>query len=106
MNEGAERESQEMALATFLNVARELMRRGQEKEAEDLFKRAMTHAEVVAGENSPLVGLVLMDMMDFYDHFKRQDEGKQLWTRLRHMLLAYLRTDEWGDGLADCLEHN
>jgi len=101
-----EREVQELVLKARLDAARALVERGQEQEAERLYRQTLGQAEAVAGESSPLTGLVLLELIDFYDHFKRSDEAEILWYRLRQIAIAFLRTDEWGAALVERLEHD
>ncbi len=100
------REIQENRLKARLETARKFVRGGQEEEAERLYKQALEDAEALAGESSPLVGLVLVDLIDFYDHCDRRHEGKLLWSRLRQVIIAYLKTDEWGAELVAHLDGN
>jgi len=56
---------------------------GQVFEAEELLNELLLQAESVAGESSALVGLVLMELLDFCQKNERPDEAALVWERIR-----------------------
>lgn len=72
----------ECAVKFCLLLAHNLVITGDEQGAERWMQRALTSAEITAGYESPLAGLVLIELFDLYDTQDRQDEAKILWRRL------------------------
>lgn len=72
----------EFIVEFYLLLAQNLVRNGNEQEAERWILRALTSAEIIAGYESPLTARVLMELFDLYDTQNRQEEAKIQWDRL------------------------
>jgi hypothetical protein len=79
----------ECAVKFCLLLAHNQVIAGEEEDAERWMQRALTSAEITAGYESPLAGLVLIELFDLYDTQDRQDEAKVLWGRLRNIMRRY-----------------
>lgn len=91
--EGADRDDenmQERVVEARVALAQSFAADGKAQDAERLYKQTLGHAEAMAGENSPLVGSVLLDLIDLYEAQGRHDEAKVLWGRVRKILLLHL----------------
>lgn len=83
---------QERVVKARLDAAQGLIDSGKPEEAERLYKQVLEQAEAVGGKDSPLAGLVLVDLYDLYFKQGRHDEGKPLWSRIREIaVLASVR---------------
>lgn len=83
-------ESQKYAVEACLAAAQQLAEAGKAEQAEQIYKKALITAEGKAGKSSALVGLVLIDMVHFYEKQGRQEEAEPLWKRVREVMLEYL----------------
>jgi len=90
MNLQAEEESQKYAVEACLAAAKQLADEGKAEQAEQVYKKALITAEGKAGKTSALAGLVLIDMVHFYEKQGRHEEAKPLWRRVREVMLEYL----------------
>lgn len=72
-----------------LAVASVLVRAGMRTEAEQIYRETLEMAEVEGGETSALAGLVLLDLVYFYEAENRQMEAKAAWDRIRVILMRY-----------------
>ena len=81
---------QERVVEARLAIAQTFIADGKAEEGERLYKQALTHAEAMAGKDSPLAGSVLLDLIDLYEAQGRHDEAKSLWGRVRKILLIHL----------------
>jgi tetratricopeptide (TPR) repeat protein len=81
---------QERVVEARLALAQAFVADGKAEDAERLYKQTLGHAEASAGENSPLAGSVLLDLIDLYEAQGRHDEAKVLWVRVRKILLINL----------------
>jgi len=81
---------QEAIVKTRLGLARSLALEGNLQHAERLYKQALCHAQAGAGENSPLAGSVLLDLIDFYETQGRYGEAKALWESVHRILITHL----------------
>ncbi len=69
------------------SYAAEAMADGRAEEAERWYKQALTQAETMSAEDSPLVGSVLLELFDLYEKQGRHDEAKPVWARIRAILI-------------------
>lgn len=67
----------------------------KEKEAERIFLQAMRLAEQNEGPNSPLVGTVMLELLDLYDNQHREEESDRVWKRIRRILVFGARFGGW-----------
>jgi tetratricopeptide (TPR) repeat protein len=81
---------QERVVEARLALAQDFVADGKAEDAERVYNQALGHAEASAGENSPLAGSVLLDLIDLYEAQGRHDEAKALWARVRKILLIHL----------------
>lgn len=84
-------ETQERVVETRLAAAAKLLAEGKLSDAERLYKQTLAQAEAVAGEDSAVAGLVVCDLMDFYEKQGRHAEAKPLWQQIRKILIAHLK---------------
>jgi tetratricopeptide (TPR) repeat protein len=83
----------EGALEVFCAAARRLMKQDRACEAERIYKQALRLAEREAGKTSPLTGLVLLELMRFYEEQGRDEEAEAVWERIRQLVIGYLERD-------------
>lgn len=83
-------EMQERVIEARLALAQAFVADGKGEEAERLYKQALDHAERIAGKDSPLAGSVLLDLIDLYEAQGKEQEVKDLWERVRKILLVNL----------------
>ena len=81
---------QERVVEARLALAQTFVSDGKAQEAERLYKQTLGHAEAICGKDSPLVGSVLLDLIDLYEVQGRHDEAKALWERVRKILIMHL----------------
>ncbi len=82
--------TQTAVIETRLRAAKKLAAGGDVEQAERIFLQALKQAESVCGETGALTGMVLIDLVAFYESQGRADEAKPLWDRVRLVLLAYV----------------
>ncbi|MFX6819273.1 tetratricopeptide repeat protein, partial [Acinetobacter baumannii] len=76
-------DGEEYGIHACLLVANWLQSRGRIADAERVYKLALRQADALEGEESPLTGLVLLDLHDFYEKQGRHDEAAPAWERVR-----------------------
>ena len=81
-------EGEEYGIHACLLVANWLQSRGRIADAERVYKLALRQADALEGEESPLTGLVLLDLHDFYEKQGRHDEAAPVWERVRRILVS------------------
>lgn len=59
-------------------------------EAERIYRQAVRLAETEAGTRSALKGLVLLDLMMFYEHQERGEEAGEQWKQIREVVVDYI----------------
>lgn len=69
-----------------LCIGQSLIANGKAQDAERVYLQALSQAETAAGKDSPLAGMVLLDLIDLYDAQERHEETKPLWERIRKIL--------------------
>ncbi|MGH2506323.1 MAG: tetratricopeptide repeat protein [Ktedonobacteraceae bacterium] len=72
-----------------LSIGQTLIAEGKAADAERVYLQALKHAEKAAGQESPLAGMVLLDLIDLYEAKERHDEAKALWERVRNILMQH-----------------
>lgn len=77
---------QALVVEARLSIGQSLIAEGKASDAERVYLQALRHAEAAAGKDSPLAGMVLLDLIDLYDAQDRRDETKPLWERIRKIL--------------------
>jgi len=77
---------QTLVVEARLSIGQSLIAEGKAKDAERVYLQALRHAETAAGRDSPLAGMVLLDLIDLYDAQERREEAKALWERIRKIL--------------------
>lgn len=88
--EEADTNTQTTVIEMRLRAAKKLAEAGDVEQAERIFLQALKQAESVCGETDALTGMVLIDLVAFYDSQGRADEAKPYWKRVRLVLLAYV----------------
>ncbi len=83
-------ECQKFATEACLAAAGQMAAEGKLEQAERIYKQALRTAEDKEGEKSELVGLVLIDLVHFYEKQGRHEDAKPLWKRIRLVMLEYL----------------
>jgi hypothetical protein len=86
------RNGQEHAVEAFLAAAKHMMDCGKAEQAERIYKQAMRLAEAEAGDNSALVGVVLVDYMRYLESQGRKPEAEALWERIRGVMVECLKS--------------
>lgn len=81
-------EGQEMGVKALLHLAQQAGKNGDHK-AESLYERALKQAEIVYGPDDAGVGVVLLDMIDFYEGRGDMQQAHQLMDRVRGILSKY-----------------
>ena len=81
-------DGEEYSIQACLLVANWLQSRGRIADAERVYKLALRQADALEGEESPLTGLVLLDLHDFYEKQGRHDEAAPAWERVRRILVS------------------
>lgn len=81
-------DGKEYGIHACLLVANWLQNRGRIADAERVYKLALRQADALEGEESPLTGLVLLDLHDFYEKQGRHDEAAPAWERVRRILVS------------------
>lgn len=69
-----------------LCIGQTLIANGRAQDAERVYLQALNQAESASGKDSPLAGMVLLDLIDLYDAQERHEEAKALWERIRKIL--------------------
>lgn len=64
-------------------IAQNFISEGQIVKAEQLYRLTLQQFEGSLGKSSPLVGIVVMSMIDLYELQGKQNEIKSLWEQLR-----------------------
>jgi hypothetical protein len=86
MNGDPVQDLQAQIVEARLSIGQTLIAEGKAKDAERVYLQALQQAEAAAGKDSPLAGMVLLDLIDLYDAQDRRDETKPLWERIRKIL--------------------
>lgn len=73
----------------FLAAARRMWNVAPEQ-AERIYRQAEKLAEQEAGKSSPLAGVVLVDLMRFYEHQGRDEEAEQAWEQIRRVVVEFI----------------
>lgn len=73
---------QERVIEVRLAIAHTLIANGRGQEAERIYKQALKHAEASTGPDSPITGMVLLDLFDLYEAQDRHGDAKPLWERI------------------------
>jgi len=60
------------------------------EQAERIYRQAEKLAEQEAGKSSPLAGVVLVDLMRFYEHQGRDEEAEQAWEQIRRVVVEFI----------------
>ncbi|HEY9867998.1 MAG TPA: tetratricopeptide repeat protein [Candidatus Obscuribacterales bacterium] len=76
-------------IAARLAVADALARSGDYQPAERFYRETLRLAEAEAGEYSPLAGIVLVDMVYFYQCIGKEADAEPLYERVRAILTKY-----------------
>ena len=86
-----QKDVQEFVLKARLAHAQMFIDSGKPEEAERIYKLALEQAEAAEGKDSPLAGLVLLELFDLYRKQGRDEEGKPLWNRMRKILMRHVQ---------------
>lgn len=85
----------EATIRALLSSARKAQKTGKAREAEFAFQQAVEIAERMFGSNTAAVGLVLLDLIEFYEvqAYRHPAKLKFLHNRLRDILATYAHRD-------------
>ncbi len=74
-------------IETRKSFADEAMAAGRVDDAERLYKQALSQAEGMSENDSPLVGSVLLELHYLYEKQGRHDEARPVWARIRAIFI-------------------
>lgn len=80
-------DNENRSIEAGLIAANFLRARGKPVTVERLYKRLLKQAEKLRGDSSPLAGMVLLELYDFYEQHGRDDEAQPVWERVRLILM-------------------
>ncbi len=93
MTKDAHLDTKELIVMEHLYLAKELLKSGLHDDVNLVYELALSRAEELYGTKSALVGQVLLDQIDFYDHVNARDQKENVWRRLREIAIHYFGTD-------------
>lgn len=73
-------------ILSFVEGAKQAAAEKQDAEALELFEKALILAESMAGQNSPLVGQVLVELYEFLESRNESEKANLVWERVRHII--------------------
>lgn len=62
---------------------------GEYELAEDRYQAALKSAELKFGESSAAVGIILLELADFYEQLSMYDDARTLLKRATHIMMKY-----------------
>ncbi len=85
----------EATIRALLSAARKAQKTGKSQEAEFSYQQAVEIAERMFGDNTAAVGLVLLDLIEFYQvqSYRHPAKLKHLHNRMRDILAQYAHRD-------------
>lgn len=81
--------NQDAWVDALVALATKLEHDGATESAERLYRKALNTSELLYGVSSPRTGLAILELMNFCEHHKNDEEAAVLWKRLRAIVLEY-----------------
>lgn len=78
-----------MAVATFIDIGKQVDNNGDARRAESYYLRALRAAETIYGWCHGETGLVLMRLVAFYRRHDRYDDVRQTERRISEIIAMY-----------------
>lgn len=79
---------------SLVERAKESAQQQLDEEATQLFERSISLAESIAGEDSPLLGQVLVEYFEFLSSRGKDEEANVLWERVRQIITKAMKTTD------------
>jgi hypothetical protein len=81
---------QQLQIDALVELAKKLERDGDLEQAERRYQQALQTADIIYGPLTPETGLVILELMTFYENQDNDKEANQLRDRLKNILIAHL----------------